>query len=169
MSATTSAAPNLNGTTTHAPHINGISHAHVNGTASVPASAPATPAALADSTLDAPVTRPGTPAASGAAAAAEPVADEEVDPLYPARPDTPTTFAAALQELSHDLVLKEQQIEWLVRNLPGAERGQEEQEARIRELNGELRGLEKESAEAEEQRRRLLERVERAIMRISRW
>lgn len=66
-------------------------------------------------------------------------------------------------------MFKEQQIEWLVRNLPGAERGQEEQEARIRELDRELRGLEKESAEAEEERKRLLERVESAIVGIRRW
>jgi len=153
-------------------HVNGISHAHTNGISSVPGSAPATPAALADTTTTntaaetAPPTRPQTPNVP------QPVDDDgnpiDMSSLAP-RPDSPATFAAALQELARDLVTKEQQIEWLMTQLPGADRGQEEQEARIRELDAELRELDNEGERAEEERKRLLERVEGAILGMRRW
>jgi len=66
-------------------------------------------------------------------------------------------------------VTKEQQIEFLIRNLPGRERTVEEQEARIKELDAELRGLEGEVARAEEERRAMLDRVEGVILGVGRW
>ncbi|MCJ1355972.1 MAG: RNA polymerase II mediator complex subunit [Icmadophila ericetorum] len=58
------------------------------------------------------------------------------------RPDTPTTFAAAQQELAHDLILKTKEIEVLVKSLPEVGESEREQMERIRELEGELRRVE---------------------------
>ncbi|KAA6410017.1 MAG: Mediator subunit Med21 [Lasallia pustulata] len=52
----------------------------------------------------------------------------------PPRPDSPSTFAAAQRELAHDLVLKEQQNEYLISVLPGIGTSEKEQEERIRVL-----------------------------------
>jgi len=86
-----------------------------------------------------------------------------------ARPDTPTTFLSALHELARDLVTKEQQIEFLINNLPGRGRTVEEQERRTRDLDAELRTLETEVERAEKERRGMLERVEGVIMGVRRW
>lgn len=64
---------------------------------------------------------------------------------------------------------KEQQIEFLINNLPGHDRTVAEQEARIRELDAELRTLDGEVERAEVERRGMLERVEGVIMGMSRW
>jgi len=150
-------------------HLNGTSksHTHQNGTTSVPGSIPGTPAALRDGTD----TRPQTPTLNTTPAPPEhgdaDPADDSAD--APLRPDTPTTFLAALHELSRDLVTKEQQIEFLIRNLPGRDRTVEEQEVRIRELDTELRRLEGEVERAEEGRKEMLERVEGVILGVRRW
>ncbi|KAL2872831.1 med21 domain-containing protein [Aspergillus lucknowensis] len=65
-----------------------------------------------------------------------------VDPSLPPRPDSPRTFAARQRELARDLVIKEQQIEYLISVLPGIASSEAEQERRIRELGVELRGAE---------------------------
>ncbi|OJJ76518.1 hypothetical protein ASPBRDRAFT_204124 [Aspergillus brasiliensis CBS 101740] len=71
--------------------------------------------------------------------------------LAPA-PDSPATFAARQRELARDLVIKEQQIEYLISVLPGIDSSEAEQERRIRELEGELRVVE---GVREERRREL--------------
>ncbi|GKZ86895.1 hypothetical protein CBS63078_2558 [Aspergillus niger] len=67
-------------------------------------------------------------------------------------PDSPATFAARQRELARDLVIKEQQIEYLISVLPGIDSSEAEQERRIRELEGELRIVE---GVREERRREL--------------
>ncbi|PYH70311.1 med21 domain-containing protein [Aspergillus vadensis CBS 113365] len=67
-------------------------------------------------------------------------------------PDSPATFAARQRELARDLVIKEQQIEYLISVLPGIDSSEAEQERRIRELEGELRVVE---GVREERRREL--------------
>ncbi|KAL1965518.1 hypothetical protein VTN77DRAFT_5601 [Rasamsonia byssochlamydoides] len=62
----------------------------------------------------------------------------------PPRPDSPRTFAYRQRELARDLIIKEQQIEYLIGRLPGIGSSEAEQEARIRELEGELRQVEAE-------------------------
>ncbi|RAL13756.1 med21 domain-containing protein [Aspergillus homomorphus CBS 101889] len=64
------------------------------------------------------------------------------DPSQPPAPDSPRTFAARQRELARDLVIKEQQIEYLISVLPGIGASEAQQEARIRELEGELRDAE---------------------------
>lgn len=63
--------------------------------------------------------------------------------LLPA-PDSPRTFASRQRELARDLVIKEQQIEYLISVLPGIGSSEKEQEGRIRELEKELRAVEEE-------------------------
>lgn len=53
-------------------------------------------------------------------------------------------FRPTLQELAQDLVLKEQQIEYLIDTLPGIGTSQLSQEARIRELEQELKEVSEE-------------------------
>ena len=59
-------------------------------------------------------------------------------------PDSPRTFASRQRELARDLVIKEQQIEYLISVLPGIGSSEKEQEGRIRELEKELRAVEEE-------------------------
>lgn len=65
---------------------------------------------------------------------------------HPPGPDDPATFQAALRELARDLVLKEQQIEYLISVLPGIGESEANQSQRIQALEKELR-------EADEQRK----------------
>ncbi|KAL4870076.1 mediator complex, subunit Med21 [Aspergillus spectabilis] len=78
----------------------------------------------------------------------------------PPRPDSPRTFAARQRELARDLVIKEQQIEYLISVLPGIGSSEVEQERRIRELEGELRVVEGERERRVRELRGLRRRVE---------
>ncbi|RJE16963.1 hypothetical protein PHISCL_10700, partial [Aspergillus sclerotialis] len=64
------------------------------------------------------------------------------DPSLPPAPDSPRTFASRQRELARDLVIKEQQIEYLISVLPGIDSSETQQEERIRELEKELREVE---------------------------
>lgn len=60
----------------------------------------------------------------------------------PVLPIAPDEFKAGQQELARDLVLKEQQIEFIISSLPGLENNAEAQERSIKELEEELRTAE---------------------------
>jgi mediator of RNA polymerase II transcription subunit 21 len=75
-------------------------------------------------------------------------------------PDSPRTFAARQRELARDLIIKEQQIEYLIARLPGIDSSEAEQEARIRELERELRGVEAERDTKARELRHLLRKLE---------
>ncbi|KUL86621.1 hypothetical protein ZTR_03048 [Talaromyces verruculosus] len=64
------------------------------------------------------------------------------DPNQPPLPDSPQLFLYRQKELARDLIIKEQQIEYLIGRLPGIGSSEAEQEARIRELESELRQVE---------------------------
>ncbi|KAL4780378.1 mediator complex, subunit Med21 [Aspergillus varians] len=81
----------------------------------------------------------------------------------PPRPDSPRTFAARQRELARDLVIKEQQIEYLISVLPGIGSSEAEQERRIRELEVELRGVEEERQRKIRELRVLKRRVESVL------
>ncbi|KKK24181.1 putative RNA polymerase II transcription mediator complex subunit Srb7 [Aspergillus rambellii] len=83
-----------------------------------------------------------------------------VDPSLPPRPDSPRTFASRQRELARDLVIKEQQIEYLISVLPGIGSSEAQQEKRIRELEGELRLVEEERETKIKDLRRLRRRLE---------
>ncbi|KAL8693736.1 MAG: hypothetical protein Q9218_001481 [Villophora microphyllina] len=84
------------------------------------------------------------------------------------RPDTPTTFAAAQQELAHDLILKVKQIEELVGTLPGLERNEEVQRERLKELEQELKMMEEERKGAVGEREKWVGVLEGVISRVGR-
>ncbi|MCJ1250500.1 RNA polymerase II mediator complex subunit [Trapelia coarctata] len=87
--------------------------------------------------------------------------------LPPWRPPSPPTFSAAIKELAHDLVLKQQQIEAIINSLPAIEKSEEEQVARIRELDVEVRAMEAERVGVLAMKEELLARVEGVIGRVS--
>ncbi|KAJ5845730.1 hypothetical protein N7534_009399 [Penicillium rubens] len=92
--------------------------------------------------------------------AAPATAPENQDPNLPPAPDSPRTFASRQRELARDLIIKEQQIEYLISVLPGIGASEAEQEARIRELETELRGVEKERAAKVRELKKLRTRLE---------
>ncbi|KAI9718561.1 MAG: hypothetical protein M1812_004012 [Candelaria pacifica] len=83
-------------------------------------------------------------------------------------PDDPPAFAAAQRELARDLVLKEQQIEYLISVLPGISTSEKEQEARLKVLEKELGEAEIERKRAVEEKEKVLERLDEVIMAVKR-
>ncbi|KAJ5173421.1 Mediator of RNA polymerase II transcription subunit 21 [Penicillium capsulatum] len=126
----------------------------------VPASVAAGTASGAPSAAQAsPPPPPQQPGTQAEAAEAE-------HPNLPPQPDSPRTFASRQRELARDLIIKEQQIEYLISVLPGIGASEAEQEAKIRELETQLRGVEEErTAKALELKnlRRKLENVLGAV------
>ncbi|KAL4795317.1 mediator complex, subunit Med21 [Aspergillus venezuelensis] len=103
------------------------------------------------------------PATAGGDGTAEAAGEEGLPP----RPDSPRTFAARQRELARDLVIKEQQIEYLISVLPGIGSSEAEQEKRIRELEVELRGVEEERERKVRELRVLRKRVEGVLGGVS--
>ncbi|EFQ99314.1 RNA polymerase II transcription subunit 21 mediator [Nannizzia gypsea CBS 118893] len=86
----------------------------------------------------------------------------------PPRPDSPNTFAQRQRELARDLIIKEQQIEYLISVLPGIGSSEAEQEARIRQLADELREAEKIRKRKRKQMKKLAEKVDGLLEAVSR-
>ena len=82
-------------------------------------------------------------------------------------PENPTVFNAALRELAQDLVIKEQQIEYLINSLPGIGNSEADQEKRMKELEGELKTVEAERLRAEEDRERMVDVLGQVIVGAS--
>lgn len=83
-------------------------------------------------------------------------------------PDPVDVFDDALHELSRDLVMKEQQIEYLISVLPGIGQSEQAQKERMRELEVQLREVEEERTVAAQEKEELLRRVETAIGAVKR-
>ena len=77
-------------------------------------------------------------------------------------------FQATLKELAQDLVIKEQQIEALIKDLPGLNRSQDDQERRMQELEEEAKSLEDQARELSKVREGLIRRVEETMMKVKR-
>ncbi|PNS17001.1 Mediator of RNA polymerase II transcription subunit 21 [Sphaceloma murrayae] len=91
------------------------------------------------------------------------------DPANDIVPDDPALFQASLRELARDLVLKEQQIEYLIKVLPGIGNSEKEQNERIEKLDGELREIEgerKEAARERDQMKGLIEGLVKGMRRV---
>lgn len=93
--------------------------------------------------------------------------EAEGDPNLPPQPDSPGTFAARQRELARDLIIKEQQIEYLISVLPGIGASEAEQESRIRELETQLRDVEKERTAKTQELRNLRGRLESVLGAVS--
>jgi len=86
------------------------------------------------------------------------------DPPPPDHEDSPDLFARRQRELARDLILKEQQIEYLIGKLPGLGSSEVEQEARIKELEGELREMGAERERVRGELKGMVRRVEGVVM-----
>ncbi len=76
---------------------------------------------------------------------------------------SPEQFAVDQRELARDLILKEQQIEYLISVLPGIGTSELEQEERVRALVLELKNAEEDRRTALKEREEVLGRLDRVI------
>ncbi|KAE9363695.1 CSE2-domain-containing protein [Stipitochalara longipes BDJ] len=88
--------------------------------------------------------------------------DRNVDP-YPA-----DVFKDGQKELAQDLILKEQQIEYLISILPGLENNEKEQEQTIQQLEEELKIAEAERKEAVKEKEDVLARLDTVLRSVKR-
>ncbi|RDA88057.1 hypothetical protein CP532_5266 [Ophiocordyceps camponoti-leonardi (nom. inval.)] len=87
---------------------------------------------------------------------------KEVDPL-------PTDeFQAGLKELSRDLIVKEQEIEYLISSLPGLENSEKDQEQNIKDLEEDLKTAEALRQEALREKDETLAQLDIVIRSIRR-
>ena len=77
-------------------------------------------------------------------------------------------FKAGQRELAQDLILKEQQIEYLISVLPGLENSEKDQEQTIKQLEGELKAAEEQRNEAVKEKEAVLARLENVIRNVKR-
>ncbi|KAI9880120.1 MAG: RNA polymerase II mediator complex subunit [Pleopsidium flavum] len=97
-----------------------------------------------------------------------PVSNEPKAPPEDVTPDSPRTFAAAQRELARDLIIKEQQIEYLISVLPGIGTSEKEQEDRLKVLERELKEAEEERVKAAREKEQVLEKLDRVIRGVRR-
>lgn len=73
-----------------------------------------------------------------------------------------------MTELSRDIIVKEQQIEYLISMLPGLENSEKDQERVIGELEDDLKAAEIQRQEALKERDQILAELDRVIQSIRR-
>lgn len=132
----------------------------------IPASVAASTAGGANAAQTSPIPPPRQPGATtedGKGGEAEDAADVNLPP----RPDSPRTFAARQRELARDLIIKEQQIEYLISVLPGIGASEAEQETRIRDLETQLRAVEEERMARARELGRLRSRLDGVLAAVS--
>ena len=88
---------------------------------------------------------------------------QQNDPFAPPEADPPQVFSSRQRELARDLIIKEQQIEYLISVLPGIGSSETDQKARIRQLEGELRSAEDESYRKARELSRLRKKLEAVL------
>lgn len=77
-------------------------------------------------------------------------------------------FRAGLDELSCDLILKEQQIEYLISLLPGLNKSEQDQEHTIKDLEDDLKVAEAQRQEAIKERDSILAQLDVVIRSVRR-
>lgn len=71
-------------------------------------------------------------------------------------------------ELARDLILKEQQMEYLISNLPGLDNSEREQEQLIRDLEEELKAAEAQRLEAVKEKQEVLGKLNQVLRGVRR-
>lgn len=89
------------------------------------------------------------------------------EPTLP-KPVSPDQFQEDIKEFARDMVIKQQQIEALVANLPGLNVSEEQQVERMQQLETQLELLEAERVQAVKDKQVLLTKVEDKIMQVGR-
>ena len=107
---------------------------------------------------------PADPSQSQAAPGTIPGPEDTERAPYPLQPVSQSTFENAQRELAEDLVLKGQQIEFLISRLPGIGRGEEQQAEEIKVLVQKVRELEKRRKEKRKEMRHYVKRLETVVM-----
>jgi mediator of RNA polymerase II transcription subunit 21 len=99
----------------------------------------------------------------------EEIKDEDAgaDVSRPLRPDSPTTFATNQLQLVRDLIIKEQQIEYLIKTLPGIGTSEGEQVERIQALEKELRQMQEQRKQKRKEMRATVKKLENVIMGVA--
>ncbi|KAK3324266.1 mediator complex, subunit Med21 [Cercophora scortea] len=87
---------------------------------------------------------------------------KEVDSL------SPEVFQAGQLELARDLIVQEQQIEYIISNLPGLENSERDQEQLIKELEEELKTAEAQRLEAVKEKDEVLLKLDQVLRGIRR-
>ncbi len=77
-------------------------------------------------------------------------------------------FTSGLNELSRDLIFKEQQIEYLISLLPGLNNSEQDQERAIKDLEEDLKAAEAERQEALKERDAILAQLDTVIRSVRR-
>jgi len=77
-------------------------------------------------------------------------------------------FKAGQKELAQDLIMKEQQIEFLISSLPGLENSERVQEATIKQLEEELKAAELERKQAVLEKDEVQKRLDSVIRSVKR-
>jgi mediator of RNA polymerase II transcription subunit 21 len=91
----------------------------------------------------------------------------EEDTSMGLQPVPAAQFEQAQQELAEDLVRKGQQIEHLIRNLPGLGRGEEQQAKEIQELIIEVREMEARRKQKRREMREYVQQLDNVILGMS--
>jgi mediator of RNA polymerase II transcription subunit 21 len=91
-------------------------------------------------------------------------------PTQPLQPEqiSPEQFQEDIKEFARDIVIKQQQMEALIANLPGLNVSEEQQVERMKQLERELEELEGERLQAVKEKEVLLRKVEDKIINVGR-
>jgi mediator of RNA polymerase II transcription subunit 21 len=87
---------------------------------------------------------------------------------YTVEPLPAEVFKAGQLELAQDLILKEQQIEYLISVLPGLDNSEKDQEQMIKQLEEELQVAEEERKVAVKEKEVVLAKLESVIRSVKR-
>jgi mediator of RNA polymerase II transcription subunit 21 len=88
--------------------------------------------------------------------------------VLPVEPLPPDEFKAGQLELARDLIVKEQQIEYLISSLPGLENSERDQEQSIKELEEELKVAEAQRLDAIKEKDEVLAKLDQVIRGVRR-
>jgi hypothetical protein len=80
----------------------------------------------------------------------------------------PDEFQAGQLELARDLIVKEQQIEYLISSLPGLDNSERDQEQSVKDLEEELKVAETQRLEAVKEKDEVLAKLDQTFRRIRR-